>query len=99
VARLSAKEVQKTEKQSGQLNLLNYIVFILGLLSALASILAIERRSKYTLSFVIASTLAIVAIIIAKNFGHIRAGTKGVLQLFNGMAKQPKVEENPFDYV
>lgn len=99
VARISAKEVEKTGEQSNQLQLLNYIVFILGLISALAAILAIEKRSKYTLAFVIASTLAIITIVIAKSFRHIHAFAMRGLQIIGGMRKKSDQDGNPFDFV
>ena len=95
VARLSAQEVQKTERQSEQLHLLNYIVFVLGLISALASVLAIQERSKYTIPFIVAAVLAIVAIIVAKSFDHIRAGAKRVRQLLISRAGDLDLKEDP----
>src|SRR4051794_14305401 len=54
VARLSAKEAQRAQKESEQVNQLNCIVFVLGPMSTLASILAIQERQKYILFFLAA---------------------------------------------
>jgi chromosome segregation ATPase len=99
-ARLASKELQRAQEQSNQLTLLNYIVFILGLLSTMASVLALQKPRKYTIAFVVALGLALLAIVLSRGMALIRPILQKIGVRVWARWKRPSERgEDPFDFV